>query len=192
MTRKQDTPGRNRPHPNDVSDKDTAAAERPSSTGELPAGDERPLAKGELDATAHGTGHPVGRVVGAASGLAAGALSGIAAGPVGSAAGAVAGAAIGALSGGGDDGRSRDKGPQVPEAADGQQAVRAMAPATYRLAFHYGNDAHERFGPGAKWDDVRATLRRQWETERQRAAPSWREVEPAVHDGWEARENNGD
>lgn len=148
--------------------------------------DDRPRAKGDMDTAAHETGHPVGRVVGAAGGAAAGAVSGIAAGPVGSAAGAVAGAALGALSGGGGDGRA-EQGTHAPrDAAQDGRALRDASPATYRFAFHYGQDAHERFGPGAKWDDVVPTLRRQWEHERQRALPTWGEVEQAIYEGWRA------
>ena len=191
------THDRNRAGGNDSrtrSDKDIAPVDPEADRrAAVPRPDERPAAKDALEDQAHATEHPVGRVVGAAGGFAAGAVSGVAAGPVGSAVGAVAGAALGALSGGGDDGRHRERVDEQGRAsAHASDALQAASPATYRFAFNFGEDAHERFGPGAKWDDVQPTLRHQWESERQRSLPTWSEVAQAVRDGWLERERSDD
>jgi hypothetical protein len=132
--------------------------------------------------------HPVGTGLGAAAGGAAtGAAIGSVAGPVGTAAGIVAGAVVGGLAG---KGIAEKVNPTVereywsqnyrnePYYKEGRRFE------DYEGAYRTGYEGYARYGDRT-WDEAKADLQRDYETNRGTSELTWDEASAATRAAWE-------
>ncbi|HEY0550547.1 MAG TPA: hypothetical protein VGF13_13165 [Verrucomicrobiae bacterium] len=133
--------------------------------------------------------HPVGTGLGAvAGGAATGAAVGTVAGPVGTAVGMVAGAVVGGLAG---KGIAERVNPTVEreywsKAYLNEPYYKPGRPfGDYEGAYQTGYEGYSRYGDERSWDEVKADLQRDYETNRGTSELTWEEASHATRAAWE-------
>lgn len=130
--------------------------------------------------------HPVGTGVGAAGGGLAGAAIGAVAGPVGAAVGMVAGAIAGGAAG---KGVAEKIDPTVEDAywktnySKQSYVAKNSKYDIYQPAYRVGYEGRGRY-PGKKFDEVEASLRRDYENSNHDKGLGWDQAKGATRDAW--------